>query len=185
MSGNVGQPKSDGQRLFELQGEYKAGRADALGEMYEMLATIAHKTINRIGQNDARGAALACPEREQKAHDAATYIIEQYLKRPGFLITDSITGYLYRRVLKELNYARKCDKMLVYTGELPERPKDGRRYEYIVTDGATGQRTSYCCVGELYMNPAFKGLRKKRLAECISTGKKWKNYSFDVLEIAE
>ena len=35
------------------------------------------------------------------------------------------------------------------------------------------------------MNPAFKGLRKKRLAECIRTGRKWKTYSFDVLEIAE
>lgn len=185
MSDTVGQPKSDNKRLFELQGEYKGGRAEALGEMYEMLATIAAKTISRIGQGDARVKAMGCGEREQKAHDAATYIIEQYLKRPGFLITDSITGYLYRRVLKELNYARKCDKMLVFTGELPDRPKDGRRYEYIVTDGATGQRWTYCCAGELYLNPAFKGLRKKRLAECIRTGRKWKTYSFDVLEIAE
>jgi len=177
-------PANDREELFNLQYDFKHGNQAALGEMYTRLYEIAYKTINRISQECAEVRGLALQERQQKAHDAATYIIEQYLKRPEFEIKDSITGYLFRRVQRELFFARKCDKMLVFTGELTERPVKETAYRYIVTNTATGERRAYNSVNEIYLNPVFKWLKKKRLAECVQSGKTWKTYRFDVLEIA-
>ena len=115
------QPKTDGQRLFNLQYDYKNGRTAALGEMYGLLRVIAYKTINKISNGDEHVKSLSASERESKAHDAATYIIEQYIKRPTFCINKSMTGYLHSRIMRELYGGRKCDKMLVFTDELPER----------------------------------------------------------------
>ena len=93
---------SDDQQLFNFQFEFKKGNAQALAGMYEKLVTIAYKTINSRSRSNAKIAALSDTERQQKAHDAATYIIEQYIKRPAFVITESMTGYLYTRVNWEL-----------------------------------------------------------------------------------
>jgi hypothetical protein len=56
---------------------------------------------------------------------------------------------------------------------------------YIVKDTSDGTTRTYASAGELYLNPEFRGLRKKRLAEAIRTGRKWKNYTFDILEVNE
>ena len=131
---------------------------------------------------------MSADERKQKAHDAATYIIEQYLKRPAFVITDSVTGYLYTRINWELygkDHQNKRDQMVVYTDKLPERNGARIKFKYLVKDVITGIDTTYESVAELYLNPAFKGLRKKWLVESIRTGRKWKNYTFDLLEVIE
>lgn len=176
-------PRTDGQRLFNCQYDFKNGNAAALGEMYELLYKVALKCINSACHKRDALAALAICEREQKAHDAATYLIEQYLKRPNFVITESITGYLFRRVQKELNYARACDRMLVYTDTLPEKPNQRPQYEYIVTDTESGNKKTYGTAAELYLEPEFRTLRKKRLAECVRTGRRWKNFKFELIEI--
>lgn len=180
-------PESDNQKLFNLQSRLKNGDAQAMAEMYEMLLTIAYKTINNRSNSNAKIKALSADERKQKAHDAATYIIEQYLKRPNFEITNSITGYLYTRIKWELygkDHQYKRDKMVVYTDKLPER--NARiKYKYLVKDVITGIETTYESAAELYLNPAFNGLKKKRLVESIRTGRKWKNYIFDLLEVME
>ena len=180
--------ESDDQQLFNLQSRLKNGDAQAMAEMYEKLVTIAYKTINSRSNSNAKIKALSADERKQKAHDAATYIIEQYLKRPAFVITDSITGYLYTRINWELygkDHQNKRDQMVVYTDKLPEQNGVRIKYKYLVKDVATGIYTTYESVAELYLNPAFKGLRKKRLVESIRTGRKWKNYIFDLLEVIE
>ena len=180
--------KSDDQQLFNLQSRLKNGDARAMAEMYEKLVTIAYKTINNRSRSNAKIKALSADERKQKAHDAATYIIEQYLKRPAFVITNSITGYLYTRVNWELygkDHQYKRDQMVVYTDKLPERNGARIKYKYLVKDVITGIYTTYESADELYLNPAFKGLRKKRLVESIRTGRKWKNYTFDLLEVME
>ena len=177
----------DEQQLFILQSRLKNGDAQAMEEMYENLVTIAYKTINDQSNSNAKIKALSADERKQKAHDAATYIIEQYLKRPAFEITNSITGYLYTRIKWELygkDHQYKRDQMVVYTDKLPER-NGARIYKYLVKDVITGKEATYESVAELYLNPAFKGLRKKRLVESIRTGRKWKNYIFDLLEVME
>ena len=181
-------PVSDDQQLFNFQFELKKGNAQALAGMYKKLYEVAYKTINNRSRTNERIAALSATERQQKAHDAATYIIEQYLKRPAFVITDSITGYLYTRINWELygkDHQYKRDQMVVYTDKLPERNGARIKYKYLVKDLNTGKYTTYESAAELYLNPEFKGLRKKRLVESIRTGRKWKNYIFDILEVLE
>lgn len=180
--------ESDNQQLLILQQRFKNGDPQALGEMYKRLYTVAYKTINSRSCSNSKIKELSAEEREQRAHDSATYIIEQYLKRPDFVITDSITGYLYKRINWELygkDHQNKCDRMVVYTDTLPERNGARIRYKYLVKNVITGVDTTYESVAELYLNPVFKGLRKKRLVEAIRTGRKWKNYIFDVLEVIE
>ena len=180
--------ESDEQQLFSLQSRLKNGDAQAMAEMYEKLVAIAYKTINKQSNSFAKIKALSADERKQKAHDAATYIIEQYLKRPAFEITNSITGYLYTRIKWELygnGHQNKRDQMVVYTDKLPKRNIARIKYKYLVKDVITGKEATYESVAELYLNPAFKGLRKKRLVESIRTGRKWKNYIFDLLEVIE
>ena len=177
----------DEQQLFKLQNRLKNGDAQAMAEMYEKLVAIAYKTINKQSNSFAKIKALSADERKQKAHDAATYIIEQYLKRPAFEITNSITGYLNKRINWELygkDHQNKRDQMVVYTDKLPER--NARiKYKYLVKDVITGKETTYESAAELYLNPAFKRLKKKRLVESIRTGRKWKNYIFDIFEVSE
>lgn len=177
------QPKTDGQRLFNLQYDFNNGRTAALGEMYDLLRVIAYKTINKISNSDEHIKSLTASERECKAHDAATYIIEQYIKRPTFCITKSMTGYLHGRIMRELYGGRKCDKMLVFTDELPECKAERHEYKCVVTDRKTGTRTTYESLGALLMEPTFRTLRKKRLVECIRNGTTWKSYRFELLEI--
>lgn len=94
--------ESNNQQLLNLQKRLKSGDAQAMVEMYETLVTVAYKTINSLSRSNAKIKALSATERQQKAHDAATYIIEQYLKRPEFVIPDSITGYLFKRIQWEV-----------------------------------------------------------------------------------
>lgn len=179
---------TDNEQLLQLQADYKNGDNAALSRMYTKLFEIAYKVINTRSCSNEAIKRLSAAERKQKAHDAATYIIEQYLKRPAFEIADSMTGYLFRRISYELygrNHQRACDKMLVFTDKLPAKKKTRVHYMYIVKDTATGTTRTYASAGELYLNPDFKGLRKKRLAEAIRTGRKWKKYTFDILEVNE
>lgn len=181
-------PVSDDQQLLNFQFEFKKGNAQALEGMYKKLFEVAYKSINSRSRTNERIAALSADERKQKAHDAATYIIEQYLTRPAFVITDSMTGYLHLRVNWELfgkAHQNKRDQMVVYTDKLPERNGARIKYKYLVKDVITGIYTTYESVAELYLNPAFKGLKKKRLVESIRTGCRWKKYIFDLLEVIE
>ena len=180
-------PETDDQQLFNFQFEFKKGNAQALAGMYKKLYEVAYKIINNRSRTNKRIAALSADKRKQKAHDAATYIIEQYLKRPAFVIPESITGYLYTRINWELygEHQYKRDQMVVYTDKLPERNGSRIKYKYLVKDINTGKEIVYESAADLYLNPAFKGLRKKRLAESIRTGRKWKNYIFDLLEVIE
>lgn len=181
-------PVSDDQQLFNFQFEFKKGNAQALAGMYKKLYEVAYKILNNRSRTNGRIAALSATERQQKAHDAATYIIEQYLKRPDFEITNSITGYLYTRIKWELfgkDHQYKRDQMVVYTDKLPERNGARIKYKYLVKDVITGIETTYESAAELYLNPEFKRLKKKRLVESIRTGRKWKNYIFDLMEVME
>ena len=155
--------------------------------MYENLVTIAYKTINDQSNINAKIKALSADERKQKAHDAATYIIEQYLKRPDFVIKNSMTGYLFKRVQFELygKNMRHCDQMLIFYGDVPASKEAKKKYYYIVKDKNTGKSETFESYEEMHLDPRFKTLRKKRLVEGIRYGKTWKNYNFDILEVDE
>ena len=179
--------ESDDQQLFNLQNRLKNGDAQAMAEMYENLVTIAYKTINDQSNINAKIKALSADERKQKAHDAATYIIEQYLKRPDFVIKNSMTGYLFKRVQFELygKNMRHCDQMLIFYGDVPASKEAKKKYYYIVKDNNTGKSETFESYEEMHLDPRFKTLRKKRLVEGIRYGKTWKNYNFDILEVNE
>jgi len=175
--------ETDEVKLFRLQKETKAGDNKALGQMYEKFTEIALKIIGTISQKNASVKALSVDEKRQKAHDASTYIIEQYLKRPDFEIKKSMVGYLYLRVLWELygaQHQRKCDAMLDYRDELPERGS-ATRYRFIITDTKTGDYFSCETLEEIAAK--FPTLRRPQILKCIETGCKWRNYTVDVLEV--
>ena len=180
-------PTNDNQRLLNLQLKYKLNGGKYLGEMYKLLYEIAYKNINKLSEQSQKIKNMDAAERMEKAHNAATYIVEQYLKRPDFAIKKSMTGYLYKRVQFELygKNTRHCDKMLIFYGDVPASKEAKKKYYYIVKDNNTGKSETFESYEEMHLDPRFKTLRKKRLVEGIRYGKTWKNYNFDILEVNE
>ena len=106
------EPRNDNQRLLNFQKEYRDGDETALDRMYDLSKTIAWKYINKISKKNRKVRKLTRLDREGKAQNAATYIIEQLMTRPSFAITSSFTGYLWLRVMHELFYHREVDKIV-------------------------------------------------------------------------
>ena len=180
-------PTNDNQRLLNLQLKYKLNGGAYLGDMYKLLFEIAYKNINKLSEQSQKIKNMDAAERMEKAHNAATYIVEQYLKRPDFVIKNSMTGYLFKRVQFELygKNMRHCDQMLIFYGDVPASKEAKKKYYYIVKDKNTGKSETFESYEEMHLDPRFKTLRKKRLVEGIRYGKTWKNYNFDILEVNE
>ena len=180
-------PTNDNQRLLNLQLKYKVNGGKYLGEMYKLLFEIAYKNINKLSKQSQKIKNMDAAERMEKAHNAATYIVEQYLKRPDFVIKNSMTGYLFKRVQFELygKNRRQCDRMLIFYGDVPASKEAKKKYYYIVKDNDTGKSETFESYEEMHLDPRFKTLRKKRFVEGVRYGKKWKNYIFELLEINE
>ena len=180
-------PTNDNQRLLNLQLKYKVNSGKYLGEMYKLLYEIAYKNINKLSKQSQKIKNMDAAERMEKAHNAASYIVEQYLKRPDFVIKNSMTGYLFKRVQFELygKNTRHCDQMLIFYGDVPASKEAKKKYYYIVKDNNTGKSETFESYEEMHLDPRFKTLRKKRLVEGIRYGKTWNNYSFDILEVNE
>ena len=180
-------PTNDNQRLLNLQLKYKLNGGAYLGDMYKILFEIAYKNINKLSEQSQKIKNMDVAERMEKAHNAASYIVEQYLKRPDFVIKNSMTGYLFKRVQFELygKNMRHCDQMLIFYGDVPASKEAKKKYYYIVKDKNTGKSETFESYEEMHLDPRFKTLRKKRLVEGIRYGKTWKNYNFDILEVNE
>ena len=180
-------PTNDNQRLLNLQLKYKLNGGAYLGDMYKLLFEIAYKNINKLSEQSQKIKNMDAAERMEKAHNAASYIVEQYLKRPDFVIKKSMTGYLFKRVQFELygKNMRHCDQMLIFYGDVPASKEAKKKYYYIVKDKNTGKSETFESYEEMHLDPRFKTLRKKRLVEGIRYGKTWKNYNFDILEVNE
>jgi hypothetical protein len=126
-------PKTDNQKLLNFQKEYRDGDESALNRMYELSKIICAKYINKIGQKNRKVRSLSRLDKEGKAENAATYIIEQLITRPYFAITQSFTGYLWLRVMHELFYYREVDKIVDFVdfdrffkeGEIDTTLEDG------------------------------------------------------------
>ena len=106
-------PKCDNERLLNYQYEYKEhGSETALNSMYALGYEIALKYIAKKAKGNRNIARVSAYEKEEKAHNAITYIIARYLKVKDFRITESFTSYLYLRVQHELFYRRKVDEIV-------------------------------------------------------------------------
>ena len=116
-------PNCDNERLLNLQYDYKEnGNAQALNAMYALGCKIALKYINAKADKNPHIAHMSDDEKEEKAHNAITYIIARYLRVKDFSIRESFTSYLYLRVQHELFYTRKVDKIVSFV----ENPYDMR-----------------------------------------------------------
>lgn len=171
--------QTDNEILKKLQDEYKNGDKQALILIYEILKTVAYKYINKLSVLHKNVKKLSSDERGLKSHDAATLVIEKYLKNEDFFIDKSITGYLYKCVLFVLFYHRKCDTLLIYTDTLPEKTNK-TKYKYIVRD-INGNNEVYNTSYEVFQK--IKGLTKKKFIECIRNNQPFKNYYFELLEV--
>lgn len=127
------EPRDDNQRLLNFQKEYRDGDQTALDRMYTLGKTVAWKYINKIAKKNRKVRRLIPTEKEAKASDAVSYIIEQLMTRRYFAITSSFTGYLWLRVMHELFYYRKVDKIVDFVdfdrffkeGEIDTTLEDG------------------------------------------------------------
>lgn len=174
---------TDKEKILVLQKEYRDGNRTALGQVYEILYKIAYKDVNKVAAKDSHIRALSPDERKEKAHNAATYIIEQFLRRPEFMTRDA-TLYLYRRVQCELYGVRKCDKMLVYSDDMSANTYERQEVRFIVENLQTGKKETFTTLYEL--RAKFKNrITKKQLLKCIDEREPWAGYLIDVLEIGE
>ena len=108
-------PKCDNERLLNYQWAYKEnGDQNALNSMYTLGYKIALKYISNKAQKNRHIAELCRSDREEKAHNAITYIIARYLREKDFVIIRSFTGYIYLRIQHELYYYRKVDKIVSF-----------------------------------------------------------------------
>lgn len=105
-------PKNDNERFLNFQYEFLNGNKNALAEMYTLGCKVALKFINAIAKSNRHVAELSEEIKEEKAHNAITYIISLYLRNKGYTMRKSFTGYLYLRVRYELFYQREVDKIV-------------------------------------------------------------------------
>ena len=106
-------PKNDNERLLNYQYAYCVnGDKKALDEMYRLGKLIAYKYINSYAAEFKSVRALPPDVRQEKAHNAITYIIARYYKVNGWAIKKSFTAYIYLRVKHELMYKRKVDDIV-------------------------------------------------------------------------
>lgn len=106
-------PKDDNEMLLNCQYAYiMQGDKNALNAMYEKGKQIAMEYIAANAKKNRHIAELCYSDREEKAHNAITYIITRYLQVKDFAIQESFTAYLYLRIQHELFYQRKVDKIV-------------------------------------------------------------------------
>lgn len=137
------EPKNDNEYLLECQWQYKHGDPVALERMYQKARTLGMKFINAIGQTNRHVKSLSYGAKKIKAEDAATYMIEQYIKRPDFVITKNFPGYLFLRIAHELYYRRKVDKVVDFV-DLQKFLKEGYEDK---DDELISQREDECLLG--------------------------------------
>lgn len=137
------EPKNDNEYLLECQWQYRHGDQEALDRMYKRAKTLGLKFINAIGQSNSHVAALAYEAKKIKAEDAATYMIEQYIKRPNFEINKNFPGYLFLRIAHELYYRREVDKIVDFV-DLQKFLKEGYDDK---DDELISQREDECLLG--------------------------------------
>ena len=105
-------PANDNEYLLEAQWQFKHGDQSQLVKIYDRSRQLCLKFINMNSNKNKHIRGLNLNQKKDKAEDAATYIIEQYMKRPDFAINKNFPGYLYLRVLHELFYRRHVDRIV-------------------------------------------------------------------------
>ena len=114
----VENPQNDNDRLLRFQWEYRHGKAEALSGFYELAREVCVKFIKAQVKHSKKLEALSFADIEEKAHNAASYVVTQLLTREDFALKKSATGYLFLRVRHELFYKRKVDGIISLFSDL-------------------------------------------------------------------
>lgn len=122
------EPANDNERLLEFQYQYRHGNELALKQMYDLSAEICLKYVHKEAQSHRPLRELSFSQKQEKAHDAAMYVVERLLKLKDWAIYKSFTGYLYLRVQHELYYQREVDKIVDFV-DLDEFYKENEGLE--------------------------------------------------------
>lgn len=169
-------PRTDNQKLMSWQYEYRnEGNAEALNNIYELCKIIAAKYINTIARKNKRVKNLSQFDKESKAINAATYLVEQMILREDFVITKSFTGYLFLRVEFELFYHRKVDKIVDFV-DLDQFFKEGTEPQtetegFIKKWEEQEEIKKYIAIGEDGDNKIYETQSELKAHFCISTEK--------------
>lgn len=115
------EPVNDNQKLLNLQWEYFThGDQKALGQFFDLLKEIGYKMVNTETNRNKHIRGMPSGEREDKAHAAAMYMVEQLLSRQYFYFgapdkktgePQKPTGYLWLRVFHEIYYQTAAEKI--------------------------------------------------------------------------
>lgn len=103
-----------------LQTEYLQTRnSNTLGKMYEIARRAAHNYLFKYCIQ--KGISLNIDE---KSHDSAVFVIEQYLTKPSFRV-EKLSAYIYFGVLKNLFRDSKREQMEIsYEQFMQGEPED-------------------------------------------------------------
>lgn len=102
---------TDNKKLFNLQKAYYCGDKTALQSMFIFLNQIAVKLIKK--ECRAHKVFYTCEKRAEIALDAATLMIEQFVKN-RLKISTSFTAYLYLQVRKVMYTRTEAQKLEAY-----------------------------------------------------------------------
>lgn len=95
--------EEDARAIRAAQARLRQGETAALQDIYLAAVRIAAGMVAR--QCERRRLGLSMEQIAEKAHDAASYVAEQFMRRPGFALRKP-ASYIYTCVLKEM-YGRK------------------------------------------------------------------------------
>lgn len=132
---------TDNQLLMQYQDEYLKGDKSALNRMYTLGKEVAERMIRQKGHSNPFISQYTEELIKEKAHNASTYIIEQYLKRPNFIISKSYSAYIYLRVVAECFHV-KAEQKYVTTVDI-DTGLAGVRFANAWTQGASEIKVQY------------------------------------------
>lgn len=122
--------KKDNLKIHQLQTDYIFLRmwnmhrnSQTEKDLVKTMQNVAKKFI--FYEREKNGFFISAEDVEIKSLGAVAYIMIQFTKRPDFRLKVP-SQYIRLRVLHELYYHRKMDKLISYTGEQLEYYAEGR-----------------------------------------------------------
>lgn len=105
----------DNDKIHDAEARFKAGDVEALVDIYDAVYKLADKYIH----SESRKKRFFIPREEvlEKCNNIGLYIVEQYLKRPDFVLKVP-SAYVWLRVMRELYHRSWHDLHITYTDKL-------------------------------------------------------------------
>ena len=104
----------DNERIWKIQRKYKSGDKEAIKDLFQAIKECAKRFV--FYERRKKGFFMDKETVNEKAIDATTYILEQFIKRPDFELKLP-SAYIRLRVLAALYRHKKIDEITVYTDE--------------------------------------------------------------------